>query len=77
MRNETIREILMQEETLINGIKKRRSTRFSHVSRIDDKRLLARAMHCHVKGSRGRQPKRWIDNVKAGNCMRELDKQSA
>jgi len=69
----------MQEETLINGIKKRRSTRFSHVSRIDDKRLLARAMRCHVKGrqSRGRQPKRWIDNVKAGNCMLELDKQSA
>ena len=39
MRNEVIREVLYQEETLVNKIKKKRLTWFGHVTRMDERRL--------------------------------------
>jgi len=66
MRNEVIRAVLHQEETPVNKIKKKRLTWFGHVTRMDERRLPPRAMHCHIEGTRnvGRQPKRWTDNIK-------------
>ena len=48
VRNETIRNILEQEETIIDKIQKRRLTRFSHVERMEDKdnRLPHKTLHC-------------------------------
>ena len=45
---------------------KRRRTWFGHVERMDEKRLPHAALHGHVRGeiSRGRQRKRWMDNVR-------------
>jgi len=65
-RNEAVREKLEQKVTIIERIRKRRLTWFGHVMRIDGNRLPVRAMHCRVEGtrSRGRQLKRWIDNIK-------------
>ena len=48
---------------------KRRLTWFGHVERMEGKRLPNAALHAvhgHVRGkrSRGRQKKRWLDNVR-------------
>ena len=66
MRNESVRIILHQKETVIDKIRRRRMTWFGHVTRMEGNRLPSRAMYCYVEGtrSRGRQPKKWIDNVK-------------
>ena len=57
----------------MDKIRKRRLTWFGHVVRMDDKRLPAKALYCHVEGTRsqGRQSKTWIDNVRQD--LRELD----
>jgi len=61
VRNETLRNILEQEETIIDKIQKRRLAWFGHVERmeLEDNRLLHKTLHCYVEGvrSRGRQMK--------------------
>ena len=51
---------------MIEKIKRRRPERFGHVERMEGKRLPNAALHGHVRGdrSRGRQRKRWMDNVR-------------
>jgi len=50
---------------MVDKIRRRRLTWFGHVSRIDERRLPSRAVHCHIKGRRKteRSPKKWIDNI--------------
>jgi len=66
VRNETIRNILEQEETIIHKIQKRRLTWLCHVERMEDNRLPHKTLHCYIEGvrRRGRQRKMWIDNAK-------------
>ena len=66
VRNEIIRNVLEQEETIIDRIQKRRLTWFGHVERMEENRLTHRTLHCYIEGvrSRGKQRKTWIDNVK-------------
>ena len=67
MRNETVRGILCQETTLVDGIAEPRLNWFRHVSRMGSERLPAKPLHCsYINGKRnqGRQPKKWMDNVK-------------
>src|SRR6218665_3467718 len=66
IRNEITRKELGQEITLIDKIRKRRLTWFGHVTRMEGCRLPAVALYGQVEGtrSRGRQPKKWMDNVK-------------
>lgn len=66
IRNTTTRRELRAEETVIEKIQKRRLKWYGHVERMDNKRLPLAALHGHVEGerSRGRQRKRWIDNIK-------------
>jgi len=47
-------------------LKRRRLTSFGHVERMEEKRLPNAALHGHVRRerSRGRQRKRWMDNVR-------------
>ncbi len=65
IRNETVGEILHQKETAVDIIQKRLQW-FGHVTRMGGERIPARAMHSYIKGniSRGRQLKRWLDNVR-------------
>ena len=65
MRNEDIRNRLQQEVTLIDRIRKKRLSWFGHVTRMNERRLPQRAMHCYVTGrrTRGRQRKRWRENI--------------
>ena len=46
-------------------IKKRRLTWYGHVIRMENERMPAKALHGEVEEtrSRGRQKKRWIDNL--------------
>jgi len=63
MRNETVRGILCQETTLVDGTAERRLHWFGHVSRMGSERLPAKALHCsYINGKRnqGRQPKKWM-----------------
>src|SRR6218665_3676354 len=68
IRNEVTRKELGQQVTLVDKIRKRRLTWFwhVHVSRMEGNRLPVVALYGQVEGtrSRGRQPKKWIDNVK-------------
>jgi len=52
--------------TLAEWIRKRRLQRLGHVERMNNNRLSIKALHTRIEGtkSRGRQRKRWIDNVK-------------
>jgi len=65
-RNEMVQGILHQEITDQQNRRKKRLNWFGHVSQMGSERLPAKVMHCHVTGKRnqGRQPKKWIDNVK-------------
>src|SRR6218665_31123 len=55
IRNEKTREELGVEETVIEKIKKRRlTTWFGHVERMEGKRLPNVALHGHVRGERSR-----------------------
>src|SRR6218665_4170227 len=55
IRNEKTREELGAEETVIEKIKKRRlTTWFGHVERMEGKRLPNVALHGHVRGERSR-----------------------
>ena len=51
---------------MIDKIRKRRLTWFGHVTRMERSRLPAVALYGQVEGtrSRGRQPKKWMDNMK-------------
>jgi len=66
MRNETVGNILEQDETIIDRIHKRRLTWFGHVERTKYNWLPHKTLHCYVEcvRSRWRQRKTWIDNVK-------------
>src|SRR6218665_2385774 len=66
IRNENTGEELVVEGTVMEKIKRRRLTWFGHVERMEGKSLLNVALHGHVRGdrSRGRQRKRWMDNVR-------------
>src|SRR6218665_1157010 len=66
IRNKMTREELGAEETVIEKIQRRRLTWFGHLERMEGKRLPNAALHVHVRGgrSRGRQRKRWMDNVR-------------
>ena len=79
IRNEVIRKELGQRETLVDKIRKRRLTWFGHVVRMDDKRLPARALYCHVEGtrSRGRQTKTWMENVRQDLAEKDMDMRTA
>jgi hypothetical protein len=65
-RNEDIRHEVGQTITLVERIRKRRLQWLGHVERMNCDRLPVRALHTRIEGnrSRGRQRKRWIDNVK-------------
>ena len=65
-RNVEIRQQLGLKETVIDRVRKRRFTWFGHVTRMDGNRLPLKALHCYIQGnrSRGRQRKKWIDNVR-------------
>jgi len=52
MRTEVMREVPHHEKTLVDKIKKKRMTWIDHVTRMDEIRLRARAMHCHIEGTR-------------------------
>ena len=54
------------KETVIGRVSKRRLTWFGRVMRMDGNRLPLKALHCYIRGnrSRGRQRKKWIDNVR-------------
>lgn len=57
---------MQQKVTRVEKRKKRGQKWFDrYVTRLNDKRLPSRAMHCHVDGirSKERQPKRWTDNI--------------
>jgi len=66
IRNDTIRSVLHQEESLVQKIRKRRLTWFGHVTRMERERLPQRALHCHLEGERsqGGQPKTWMSCIK-------------
>jgi len=51
---------------MIDKIRKIRLMWFGHVTRMEGNRLPAVALHGQVEGTRskGRQPKKWMDNVK-------------
>jgi len=51
---------------MVDRIVERRLTWFRHISRMGSEQLPAEMLHCSVNGRReqGRQPKKWIDNVK-------------
>ena len=51
---------------VIEKIKRRRLVWFGHVERMEGKRLPRKRLHGHVRGerSRGRQRKRWMENVR-------------
>jgi len=55
VRNEIIRNILEQEETIIDRIQKRRLTWFGHVERMEDNRLPHKTLHCYTKGVRSKR----------------------
>ena len=79
MRNETVRGILCQETTLVDRIAERRLNWFGHVSRMGSERLPAKALHCYIneKRNEGRQPKKWMDNVKEDMEAKKLNVQQA
>ena len=64
-RNVEIRQQLDLKETVIDRVRKRRLIWFGHVTRMDGNRLPLKALHYYIRGnrSRGRQRKKWIDNV--------------
>src|SRR6218665_398459 len=66
IRNEVTRKELGQQVTLVDKIRKRRLTWFGHVTRMKGNRLPTVALYGQVEvtRSRGRQPKKWTDNVK-------------
>jgi len=72
MRNETVRDILCQETTLVDRTAEQRLNWFGHVSRMGSERLPAKALQCYIDGKRnqGRQPKKWMDNVNVTNVTR-------
>ena len=59
IRDETVRSMFQQNEALVQKMRKRRLTWFSHVTKMEGERLPLRALHCHVAGERnqGRQSK--------------------
>lgn len=65
IRNEIIRQRTGQAENIILKIKRRRLTWFGHVERMNEKRLPNKAFYTYSLGprTRGRQRKRWIDNI--------------
>ena len=66
IRNTRIREELGQQKSIMDRIKESRLRWFGHASRMDSGRLPNRTMNCYyIEGrrSRGRQPKRWMDNI--------------
>ena len=66
IRNEVTRKELGQQVTFMDKIRKRRLTWSGHVTGMEGNRLPVVALYGQVEGtiSRGRQPKKWIDNVK-------------
>src|SRR6218665_2179843 len=66
IRNEITRKELGLQVTLVDKIRKRRLTWFGHVTKMKRNRLYGVAQYRQMEGtrSRGRQPKKWIDNVK-------------
>jgi len=78
--NDTVRNKLEQEETIIGRIRKRRLTwLFGHVERMENNRLPHMTLHCYIEGmrNRGRQRKTWIDNVKGDLKNRNVDIETA
>lgn len=79
IRNDEIRKQMGKQDTLCAKVQRKRLKWFGHTTRMDDKRLPARALHCHIEGarSRGRQPKTWMDNVKEDLKEHGLDIRTA
>ncbi len=79
IRNEVIRKVTNQKETLVDRIRQRRLMWFGHVHRMENTRLPARALHGYVEGTRskGRQRKTWMDNVREDLASRGLDMRTA
>ena len=65
-RNVDIRIQLRQTVSLVDKIQQQRLRWFGHVERMSSERLLLKALHTIVEGkrSKGRQRKRWTDNIK-------------
>lgn len=74
---EIIRKELEQRDTLGNRIIKRRRTWFSHVERMDDKRLPRKALYVEGTRSRGRQTRTWMDNVRQDLAQKNMDMRTA
>src|SRR5688572_32788648 len=66
---------LGQKETLVDKIRKRKLTWFGQVVRMDDKRLQARELYCHMEGtqSQGRQTKMWMESVRQDLAEKDMD----
>jgi len=79
IRNEVIRQRLGQTESLTDRIRQTRLKWFGHVTRMNETHLPARAMYSYVEGtrSRGRQRKKWINNVKEDLDFHRMDLQAA
>ena len=79
IRNERVRTYLQQQETIVEKIRQKRMKWFGHVTRMSGERLPVRALHCHVEGtrSRGRQTKKWIDNIKEDLGRHNMDVRTA
>jgi len=73
--NDDIRLELNQTDKLVEKIQRRRLQWFSHVKRMNNSTLPAKALETLVSGtrSRRRQNKRWIDNIKEDLQQRGSD----
>ena len=74
IKNETVRSTLHQEKTLVDRIAQRRLTWFEHVSKMGSEWLPVKVMHCSIteRRNQGRQPKKWIENIKQDIDMRNI-----
>jgi len=64
--NDSIRQQEKKQKTIINTIRhKKKLTQFGHICRMLDNRLLKSVLFGSMVGvrCRGRQPKRWLDNI--------------
>ena len=66
IRNEVIREMRGQRETIVQRIQTKRLIWFGHVTRMKTTQIPNMALHCNAERNRirGRPRKQWIDNVK-------------
>jgi len=74
-----LRGILRQETTLVDRIAERRLNWFGRVGCSERLPAKALGLHCYINGKRnqGRQPKKWVDNIKEDMEAKKLNVQQA